>query len=183
MRKTAKPIPLPLDAKTLARFWAKIDRNGPIPAHRPDLGPCFLWTRSLTVGYGRLRIHPYGRFLAHRLAYAIAHGRDIPVGLELDHLCRERRCCNASHLEAVTTRINGLRGVSQAAKNARKAFCVRGHALLGENLRAWRGQRHCRACQLQLRAERYRNDPEFRARALERSREWKRRRRAKEGTR
>src|ERR1035437_916757 len=25
------------------RFWAKVDRNGPVPAHRPELGPCWVW--------------------------------------------------------------------------------------------------------------------------------------------
>jgi hypothetical protein len=36
------------------RFWAKVDKNGPIPAYRPDLGPCWLWTASKRAdGYGQ----------------------------------------------------------------------------------------------------------------------------------
>lgn len=35
------------------RFWAKVDKNGPMPEGRPDLGPCWLWTAA--------KIHcPYG---------------------------------------------------------------------------------------------------------------------------
>ena len=26
------------------RFWRKVDKNGPIPEHRPELGPCWVWT-------------------------------------------------------------------------------------------------------------------------------------------
>lgn len=35
------------------RFWSKVDRNGPVPEHRPDLGPCWLWTAYVDAhGYG-----------------------------------------------------------------------------------------------------------------------------------
>src|SRR5690349_16006693 len=38
-----------------ARFWDKVDKNGPIPLHRPELGACWLWTAHIaTSGYGRL---------------------------------------------------------------------------------------------------------------------------------
>src|SRR5208282_3495744 len=26
------------------RFWAHVDKNGPVPPHRPALGPCWVWT-------------------------------------------------------------------------------------------------------------------------------------------
>jgi hypothetical protein len=51
-------------------------------------------------GYAYVRVD--GRdVLAHRNAYIEAHG-NIPDGLELDHLCRNRACVNVAHLEAVT---------------------------------------------------------------------------------
>lgn len=31
-------------AELIARFWVKVDKNGTAPAHRPELGPCWLWT-------------------------------------------------------------------------------------------------------------------------------------------
>jgi len=50
-------------------------------------------------GYGRLFAE--GRtWLAHRYTWAVLRG-DVPPGTELDHLCRNRPCCNPAHLEAV----------------------------------------------------------------------------------
>jgi len=46
---------------------------------------------------------------AHRLSWVLSRG-EIPEGLTLDHLCRNRACINPDHLEVVSTRINILRG-------------------------------------------------------------------------
>lgn len=62
------------------------------PGERTRLGYVRVWV-------GRKRV------LAHRLAYEKAKG-EIPNGLELDHLCRNRWCRNPDHLEPVTHQIN-----------------------------------------------------------------------------
>ena len=59
----------------LSRFLAKVNVNGPTPAHRPELGPCHIWTGArYTNGYGEIGIagKPVG---AHRVAFFLAHGR------------------------------------------------------------------------------------------------------------
>jgi hypothetical protein len=42
---------------TEQRFWAKVHKNGPVPARRPELGPCWVWTGNHTSrppkGHGR----------------------------------------------------------------------------------------------------------------------------------
>jgi hypothetical protein len=82
------------DAK--ARFFAKVDRNGPIPAHCPELGPCHLWTGScFNRGYGRVRIRGKIR-QAHRVAFFLAHGR-WPEPCALHH-CDNPPCVNPAHL-------------------------------------------------------------------------------------
>lgn len=81
--------------------------------------------------------------LAHRLAYEFIRG-PIPDGLQLDHLCRVRRCVNPAHLEPVSQRENLIRGEGWAGKNARKTTCNKGHALsvIPNNL----GKRGCLTC-------------------------------------
>jgi hypothetical protein len=44
----------------------------------------------------------------HQLAYQLEKGL-VPEGLELDHLCRNRTCCNPDHLEPVTRAENMAR--------------------------------------------------------------------------
>lgn len=80
----------------------------------------------------------------------------VPNGLDLDHLCRNRRCCNPHHLEPVTRRENLLRGKTIASKNALKTVCVKGHALTDDNIYR-RKDRVCRACRkcIKIATEKY----------------------------
>lgn len=76
----------------MERFWARFERA-------PD--GCWLWTGPLySNGYGEFNFDGRNR-RAHRFAYDRLVG-PIPDGLELDHLCRVRRCVNPAHLEPVT---------------------------------------------------------------------------------
>lgn len=81
--------------------------------------PCWLWRGSHTShGYGDARGYGVGRRRAHIITYEHARG-PVPDGLELDHLCGNRRCINPDHLEAVTHRVNVQRG--RAAKLSAEA--------------------------------------------------------------
>jgi hypothetical protein len=113
-------------------------------------GPgCWLWLGSKTRdGYGQFSF--MGRRTgAHRFAYEWSVG-PIPVGCEIDHLCRTRDCVRPDHMEPVTHRVNSLRGNTTSARNAAKTHCPRGHELAGANLVPWklrqRGSRECLIC-------------------------------------
>ena len=88
--------------ETHRRFWAKVDKNGPVPEHRPDLGACWEWTAAKNKrGYGRFGLGSDVVIYAHRFAYRKAVG-PIPEDREMDHLCENRSCVRPPHLEAVT---------------------------------------------------------------------------------
>lgn len=111
--------------------------------------PCRVWRWSKNgKGYGYIRRlgSPRPNRPAHRIMYELTRG-PIPPGLEIDHLCRRRDCCNPWHLEAVTTRENILRGNGACAIHARQTHCKRGHEFTEENVyRRNDGGRECRIC-------------------------------------
>ena len=93
-------------------------------------------------GYGRVSTK-----YAHRIIYEECFG-EIPDGLQIDHLCRNRGCVNPAHMEAVTQRENILRGESTAALNSRKTHCKNGHQFDSKNtaIRRSNGSRVCIEC-------------------------------------
>ncbi len=128
------------------RFWQKVNKDGPIPTHRPDLGRCWIWTAAIGTftGYGVFRA--LGKWIsAHRFSYLEFVG-PIADGLEVDHLCRNRICVRPSHFEAVTRQVNQLRSSSVSGLNARKTIYVRGHSLQEGNVYIHCRRRVCKIC-------------------------------------
>lgn len=79
-----------------AYFWAQVDKTGPIPPHRPDLGSCWLWTGdTMSAGYGRIT-RSGKRDGAHRVAWELLRG-PIPEGLWVLHHCDTPPCVNPAH--------------------------------------------------------------------------------------
>lgn len=64
---------------------------------------CWLWTASVHAvnGYSVFMAYKPKIVRGHRWSYEHFIG-PIPDGLEIDHVCRVRRCVNPSHLRAVT---------------------------------------------------------------------------------
>lgn len=129
------------------RFWEKV-----------DAADCWDFTGALTAkGYGSFRVE--GKSIsAHRYAYETLVG-PIPVGLQLDHLCRNRACVNPDHLQIVSPLVNTRRGHSFAARYGKRTHCKNGHAYTPENtgIRKDSNSRYCRAClrvsSMRVRAE------------------------------
>ncbi|MFM9596768.1 HNH endonuclease signature motif containing protein, partial [Streptomyces scabiei] len=109
-------------------------------------GVCWEWTRATHKGYGVTWAD--GRTQqAHRVVWERLVG-PIPVGLELDHLCRNHGCVSPEHCEPVTGGENTRRGAIaalNAARAARQTVCINGHDL-GDAYRRANGHRICRSC-------------------------------------
>lgn len=83
----------------MERCMAKVEKQG---------SGCWVWTASTNYsGYGRFRADPSvpRMVLVHRWLYEQTNG-PIPDGIELDHICRVRRCVNPDHLRLVTRELN-----------------------------------------------------------------------------
>lgn len=102
MPKTPLPIEsASITSKDYERFIAKVEYDN---ALYPHLG-CWTWQGTHAGGatgdhYGQTSIRSR-KVYAHRLSYTYFVG-DIPEGMFLDHLCRNRQCVNPGHLEPVT---------------------------------------------------------------------------------
>lgn len=85
---------LTADQEVEARFWAKVNKNGPVI--RPELGACWIWTGAThSFGYGVFR----GRaknYLAHDYSLSLITPR--PVGMEACHACDNPPCVRPDHL-------------------------------------------------------------------------------------
>ena len=106
---------------------------------------CWEWDGALAHGYGRTKIG--GKvMLVHRVVYEEIIGT-IPSGLEIDHLCRNTKCYNPEHLEAVTHAENLRRGIG----HGNETHCPKGHPYSGDNLiigKHGKGNGHHRQCKI-----------------------------------
>lgn len=131
------------------RFWEKVDKNGPVPAHKPELGQCWIANGNRSTTRPQITVDGFGSpvYMA-RAAFFLAEGRwPTPC---ICHHCDNPRCVRRSHLFEGTQldNIADMDAKGRRRPRARKTLCPKGHPYSGENLyQNPSGARVCRACQ------------------------------------
>ncbi len=75
----------------IARFWRHVDKDLPID--------CWVWIGARnSLGFGIVGVD---LLYAHRVAWALAHDKEIPKGARIRQKCGVRACCNPAHLKCI----------------------------------------------------------------------------------
>ena len=127
------------------RFWSKVepaaaDECWEWRASRNDRGYANFWDSTRMVK-------------GHRFAYEHMVA-DIPEGLTIDHLCRNRACVNPYHMEPVPQSVNSKRTPGALKSAGLKAYhaanprthCKWGHEFTEANTYHYDSRRFCRMC-------------------------------------
>lgn len=151
----------------LVHLMERVDKNGPLPEQRPELGPCWIWGGPPNSGgYGTVGIE--GRTVGAHVAIYTLLRKPVPEGMDLDHLChpgdgscpratcRHRLCVNPDHLDPTTRLENLKRGDTFVAIQLAVTRCPKGHEYSPENTRVRTARsgnpmRSCRACDRERR--------------------------------
>ena len=139
-----------MDKAVYARFWSKVDVK--------RKNECWLWKSSCRPnGYGELSVKNKS-VSAHVLSFEYTNG-EVPKGLWVDHICRNRKCVNPNHLRAVTPKTNALENSDSSSFHfSQRTHCNNGHEFTPENTRyvphkkSGKKHRRCRACNVLYKA-------------------------------
>jgi hypothetical protein len=131
--------PFTLDEEEAQRFDGKIELGN----------ECHEWIAGKDRdGYGRFKLRGKTK-RAHVLSWQRNAGREVRESLQINHLCRNKSCVNAKHLQEATPRENTLHGDTITSEHLAKTHCPKGHELTEANCTpsTWKlGWRACLTC-------------------------------------
>lgn len=110
---------MPTRRSIVERFWEKVDKDGPVPFHLPELGQCWQWTGAVTRAHWRYGILSRGGhsgsdgfITTHRLSWEI-HNGPIVGDLCVLHRCDNPSCVRPEHLFLGTNQDNNADKVAK----------------------------------------------------------------------
>lgn len=140
-RKPRTPLVIP--GEVAQRALSRWTFEAPTGCHLSDYScgshgyPQIGWSTWKETGGKR----PSRMTLAHRAAWTAVYGQ-IPEGMTIDHLCKNRRCVNVEHLRLLTNYENARRTGGRDWTPDGK--CINGHG--PEHLYRSGGRFRCRPC-------------------------------------
>lgn len=131
-----------IDERVAAKCHAEpVDFSDALVRLESGSAPCRVYDGERNKrGYARLRVNGK-KVVAHRALYEEVYGA-ISDELVVDHLCRNRACCEITHLEPVTLSENSTRGLTVVLSPT----CGNGHEYTVENTYWNSGKRYCKRC-------------------------------------
>jgi HNH endonuclease len=151
--------PIYWDEHVLERIQRRI-RYGDLPDPATGVAtPCWLTTwRPGDLGYITIGVTPPDEpkrfYKLHRLMWAVFNGVQPDATLDINHLCRNKACCNPWHLELVPHRRNTQH------RNEHITHCPNGHLYSLDK----RGRKVCTPCRNANTRAWYAEHPEARQR-------------------
>lgn len=140
----------------LAHFWPQVNKNGPIPAHCPELGPCWVWAGGCDKGgYGvfwaKGEDGRWQKTKAHRWLLGQIRGnpltRDVVGEEDACHHCDNPPCVNPDHLYIGTRKQNIADAVERKRLwQLKKDTCPYDHPLDGVRTENGTLRRYCKTC-------------------------------------
>lgn len=125
------------------RLYEKINKKSGVfgELNWYDYGECWIWTGGLSGnGYGTFSVQNCKRKVwAHRFVYELLIG-PITQNMEIDHLCRIKKCVNPDHLQPVISKINLLRA------QLKETHCPFGHIRNKFNTFIVNNKFYCKDC-------------------------------------
>lgn len=123
---------------------------------------CWIWTRALRKGYGRIQVDgkqiPAHRFSYMRYVGPIPEKHEVDHYLYKDNLCIGPICVNPQHLETKDRKQhNAETPRSITTINANKTHCKWGHEFTEENTYLTKDGRSCKECSRTSSREIWRN--------------------------